>query len=1008
MTHPGERSGGTVTASRVWRRVAAVAVPFVMAIILIRLWAAVWLDSLWYRSVGHHEVFVTRYGTAIALALAFTLFFFVACAVNTLLARRFAPEFIAVHSDDELLYRYHYAVGEHQGVLLVGLSAVLAAVAGLPAAAVWQDWLLFTNGRGVGVGDAQFQIDLGFYLFRLPFLGYASSWILTALVTITILTAMSYYLNGGIRWRRGSALSLTSAAKAHLSVLAATIALLKGATYYFVDRPALTLARNRVFDGAGYTAVNAKLPALMLLVLVSVFSAAFLIFNVWRRGFSLPLVALSLWAVVAVVAGVLYPAVVQRFKVDPNKAEEEVAYIRRNQAATMSAYGMDGALEVTPFDAETKVSAEDAKRLSPQISRTPVLDPALMPATFRRLESENVQTFVNVDLDRYTIDGEKRAVVIGAREIRRADIPSESWEQAHLVYTHAKGIAVAPADETSPEGRPLFFDQAGVAAKNAGLALDRDEVYFGESFADWYAIVNSSRATYDKSKYTAKTGIRISSFWRKLALAIHAGDVDPLVTSYITSDSQVLMRRDVRERVRALAPFLSLTSDPYPVVLGGRLMFVVDAFTTSATYPYSQYSSTDGLYTGPNAGYSTFNYLRNPVKATVDAYDGTVHLYRIDKTFGPSDPIVEAWSRAFPRLFEDFDDMPDGLADHLRYPDEQLSVQSSILGRYHEDDPATFYDGSQNWVIARNPGDRVAQAPASGAASVAASDTGPNPSVSEFIRVPPGEDGSFVKLLPFTPGTTVNNLKPELTGFVVAGQDPDDYGDLRLFEVTQVDAGSRRSGAGIDGPNLAQQTIGNEPDISKEITLLNGNGSAVRFGTMTLMPVGNSVVWVRPLYVMGSGGEDSFPNLRKVIVVAHGQAEMADTLTDALNGLLDKPGDAADANTGDEPKDPAELLAEAGQLLDEGQAALSDDGGLAVYQRNQNKARKLIGEALALINAEASSTTTSAPPAVPTTAAPGNTSTPTTAAAATTVAPAAVSSTTPSATISTTSTAPAG
>jgi uncharacterized membrane protein (UPF0182 family) len=339
----------------------------------------------------------------------------------------------------------------------------------------------------------------------------------------------------------------------------------------------------------------------------------------------------------------------------------------------------------------------------------------------------------------------------------------------------------------------------------------------------------------------------------------------------------------------------------------------------------------------------SFNYIRNSVKATVDAYDGTVHLYRVDEMAGPADPVLNAWSAAFPELFEAVNSMPVGLVNHLRYPDELLRVQSRILGRYRISDPEVFYDGSKNWLPSADPGSRVGQT-----AETVTSSARSIPPVSLFLSMPGEDEANFVKVIPYRPGSSRETARAELTGFLVANQDPTRYGELTLFEVTSVDsAGKRQAGGKVDGPSTVQSTIDSDTTISPEITLLNANGSRINFGAMTLVPIDNKVVWVRSLFVSGSGSADAFPSLRKVIAVSDGKAVIGNNLAAAMDELADD-----SVNTEGNERGVADLLSEAGKLLDEGEAALSEPGGLGVYQEKQDAARELIDQALQRLAAD--------------------------------------------------------
>lgn len=949
-----------------------VAAGVIVAVIAVRVAALMWTDYLWFDSLGMSSVWKRTITAKVGLAVVFSWVMFMLVYGSWVIADRRA---IAVRSDitampvtpDPVAIRYAAWIGERHGRVRLLASAGLAILMGIPAASEWQSWLLIRFGGPTDSVEPQFGLDLSSYLFRLPFLSYALRWTIAALALTVLITLVAYFLSGEVRLQpRAGEDAIGRQVRAHVSALLGAIALVKAVDYYVVDRPSISLGRNATFDGAGYTATHAVLPATMLLSLVALFAAGLLFVNVRRKSWNLPIVAVVLWAVVAVLAGNVLPGLVQRFQVEPQRAGKEVKYIRRNQAATGAAYGLDR-IKRQPLDVAAMPSPTGVKALSGEIDRVPVMDPDLLPETFQKLEGKTAMRIASVDLDRYPLDGVSRPVVIAAREVRRDEIPNgKGWETDHLVYTHGQGAVAALADQATADGRPEFVLSGNEQTEYPALKVDHPQLYHGEGLVDWYAIVNSKKASFDNARFDAETGIAMSSWLRKAAFAVRFGEIDPLITSSVTDASQLLFRRDIHERISEIAPFLSVGSDPYLAIIDRRLMYVMDGFTTSAMYPYSQYADPSDLPESSGLFGQLFNYVRGSVKITVDAYDGSVNLYRLDGTYMSPDPILDAWSSAFPGLFKPADEMPADLTAHLRYPADLLSVQSKMVGRYHVEDPEQFYDGAHNWLVARDPGVSVQTAAGSssdgaGAAGAGAS-AGPTRPVSIYLRMPSEIKESFVSILPFTPGSAAGT-RGDLTGFMVAEQDAERYSELTLFTVGTVNnEGEQVDEAQVDGPAVVQSSINSDDTISREISLLDDRGSNVAFGAMTLLPVENSLVWIRPFFVTGNSGGDTYPSLQKVIAVSDGKAAMADTTAKAVAALLtesppgtEEPTATTTPKTGDtkpavtSKETPAQLLDRAGKLLDEGAAALAKPGGLATYQENQEKARDLITEALDLL-----------------------------------------------------------
>lgn len=1004
---PGSGRGRTV--------VVVVAVAAFVVFTSLRGIAGFYTDYLWFESVGRTDVWSGVLGTKLLLGGLFTAAFFVLLLANLVLADRIAPAFRPMNVDDELLRRYQDVMDRRAGLVRAGVALVCAVLAGAGMSAQWQEWLLFTNGVTVGETDPQFGEDLGFYLFRLPFLTLAIDWVFASLVVVTLVVAISHYLNGGIRLQ--AALErVTPQVKAHLSVLLGLLALVKAGDYW-LDRYHLVFSSRGAVDGAAYTDVNAELPALELLMAIAVFSAVLFVANIRRRGWVLPVVAVGLWAFVEVVAGTAYPAFVQRFQVLPAQSSKEAPYVQRNITATRTALGMDD-IERREFayDPSAAAAAAAVRANSETLRNTNLLDPDVVTSAFRKLQQGRGYLAVpDVDVDRYPIrdaGGElvTTQAVIAARELNPSAVPGGSWENQHLVYTHGYGAVLSAANGTTSSGQPDFLVRdipVDVRDGAVGVTVERPELYIGETMSG-YAIVGTERneASYlgdgeqAATRYEGAGGVPIGSFVRRAAFALRFGDWSPLISDFVTGESRIIFVRDVRERVEMLAPFLAFDSDPYLVAADGRLYYIVDAYTTSDFYPYAQRASSDGLSASSGLR-RDFRYLRNSVKAVVDAYDGTVTFYVMD----PDDQILQVWQRAFPDLFVDSAAMSAELRDHVRYPQDLFRVQTAMWGRYHIDDPAEFLEQTNGWDVAQDPGvvpgqqtqGREVQNLATGERTrIPAERMAP---YYQIVRLPGQAEASFVLLRSFVPRST-DESSQQLTGFLAARSDPDGYGELVSYEIP--------GNVQVDGPLQAAATIESNDEISRNISLLNpqGQGSRVLFGAMLLLPMDDTLLYVRPLFVASEGNE--LPEL-KYVIVAHGDTVvMKPTLKDAIAELFgveietlentlpvlsetggaggpdddegpasgsttttttvadttdtsdpESDGSSTTSTTTGEPSEPGSIAAELEQvqrLLDEAELALRDDGDLGAYQERVRDAR----ERLAALTERVRVTTTTA------------------------------------------------
>ncbi|MEO6712282.1 MAG: UPF0182 family protein, partial [Mycobacteriales bacterium] len=687
-------------------RVGLVAIVVVLFFVLtsLRGIASFYTDFLWFDELGFASVWRGVLGAKVGLSMVFTLGFFLLLWVNLVLADRVAPKFRPTGPEDEIVARYQEVIGPFAGKVRFGVAALFALIAGTGMGGQWQNWILFRNSVSFGQNDPLFKRDISFFVFRLPFLADVVNWLFVALVLSLVMTVVAHYLNGGIRLQAPISRT-TPQVKAHVSVLLGLLALVKAADYFFRQFE-LTFSQRGFAEGASYTDVNASLPALRLLTLIM--AAAFLLFiiNIWRRGWALPVIAILVWGVVALAAGGIYPAVVQTFQVKPAENSKERPYIARNIKATRASMNLGG-VDTTAFKYDTGLDATDLAGDAGTIRNIRLWDPDTLVDTYRKLqENKSYYQFADVDIDRYEVEGETRQVVLSVRGLDPSQIPGNSWVNEHLQYTHGYGAVLSSANAVNTQGRPDFL--VSDLPPRGTPTLDEPRIYFSENLGG-YSIVNSKQPEIDyqtpegkniTSKYKGEGGVPIMSRMRRLAFALRFADQNLLVSSQLDDASRIIFNRDIKARVRAAAPFLAYDSDPYPVVVGGRVTWVLDAYTTTDRYPYGQQAETSGLRSGSDLLGRRFNYVRNSVKATIDAYTGDTKFYIFDSR----DPLVKAYARAFPALFTDGSKLPDEMRSHLRYPEDLFRVQANMFGQYHVTDADAFYSGTDRWDIAQDPG----------------------------------------------------------------------------------------------------------------------------------------------------------------------------------------------------------------------------------------------------------------------------------------------------------------
>lgn len=851
--------------------------------------ASFYTDKLWFESLGLETVWTTTLGTRISLTLLGAGVFFSLCWANMAIAERFSPPFRPLASADDLIERYHQLIGHRATLARLGLAVLLSALFGMGLGAAWNEWLLFRNWESFGQKDATFGLDVGFFVFRLPFITAGLTWLFSALVAVLLTSLVVHILNGGIRFHTSLERS-TPQAKAHLSVLLGLLALVQ-ASRYWVGRYHLVFSTQGTVDGATYTDVNVDLRATYLLVMIALFAAGLFIANIWRRGWSLPVVGVAVWMLVAALAGGIVPAFVQRFRVEPSESSMEAPYIAHNIAATRAAYGLD--VETETFEWDGDVTSEDLEREVETLQNIRLWDPAIIQSSFERQQQlKGFYEINDVDVDRYTVDGRVTPVMVAARDLDTNGVQQSSWEATHLTFTHGYGLVAATANDRTTSGDPDLVARDIPVQVSGGLPkVANPGIYFGEDKTG-YVIVDTDRREIDyqdarnqsiTTTYDGVDGVRIGEgfggFVRRAAFALRFGDVNPLVSGNIRPDSRVLIERDIAGRLKAVAPFLAFDHDPYVVLLDGSLKYVVDAYTTSAHFPNAQRADTGGLGAESGLRGRSFNYVRNSVKAVIDAYDGTISLYVVDD----QDPVLRAYRKAFPDLFTDGDQVPDELRAHFRYPEDLFTVQTQMWARYHVDDPDSFYNGNSEWAVPPEPGGQTV----SGDQSVAVGADG-QPITSgdryeskyQMLELPGDDHASFVLLRPYVGASRGGVGQNLMTSFMVASSDPGSYGKLRSFVMP--------GGKLPDGPITATDNIqADEAVAALRRTLCQGQ-STCGLATPSIVPVGKAILYVQSFFV--SGTELGAPKLQQVIVSHQSSSgtrvEVADTLRGALVKLF--------------------------------------------------------------------------------------------------------------------------
>lgn len=887
--------------------------------------ATLYTDVLWFRETGYSSVLWKGISTRLGLAFSFGALFAVILGANIWIARKIEKPGRLFMVPDPVLERYRASLQPYMKWAVLGLVAVTAIFAGSGAGVQWRNLLMFQNGVEVGSVDPLFDRDLGFFLFRLPFLSFVYTWAFSSLVVITLITAGVHYVLGGIRPQAASGGRVAPEVRAHLSVLLAMVVGLR-AWGYRLDQYNLVYSRRGAVAGATYTDVNAQLPALRLLVIIAIVCAVLFLINARVRSWALPVGGVGLLLLTAIIAGTFYPQAIQRLRVSPNERQQERPFIERHIAATREAFGLTKTT-TRSFPARTDLTAKGLAANQDTVDNIRLWSPEVLGAQFLTTQRiKQYYEFLDVDVDRYKIGGRVRQVMLSARELdlKGLDGGARTWLNEHLVYTHGYGIVASRVNQVSAEGQPEFvLNNVPPESADPAFELTQPQIYFGEAEELPFIVVGAEQKELDypqaadrfaETTYDGKGGIGLSSLTRRAAFAWRFGDVNLLISGAISSDSKILVRRHIRERIEQVAPFVTLDSDPYIAIVDGRATWIVDGYTTSNMYPYVERIDLGAVSNIVGRA----NYIRNSVKFTVDAKDGTITGFVWDE----EDPIIRSWMKVYPGALRPKSEMPPGLLAHVRYPEDLFKIQTDRFGSYHITDPDNFYSKEDAWAIAGDP--------SGGATDVNAQSVAVEP-YYQLMRLPGEKDLDFVLVRPFTP-----NRRQNLTAYMVAHGDPDEYGKLVLYTMPKNE--------NIEGPDQVQSRINADPEVSPFVTLQSQQGSKVLFGNLLVLPIERSLLYVQPLYVRGSGS--NLPELKKVVAVLGQDVRMGNSLGDVLNKLFG--GGGSDGGGDDEPTTPtvtlAQLLARAVAADERAQQALRD-GDFAEYGRQQRIMRNALRDA---------------------------------------------------------------
>lgn len=842
---------------------------FVIFLVLISLrqLISLYVDWLWFEEVGYTQVFTISLFFKTVLAVLGGSIFALLIYANVRIAARLVRGIRFLDQENFLDLPRPELIDPLVQRLLLPAALVLGLFAAPQAASHWESFLLLLNPTSFGLEDPLYNRDLGFFVFQLPALRTLYNWLMTALAVSLALTGVVYVLYRGLQYSpRG--IFLAPRARLHLLILIAALLAVKAAGYV-LDSYDLLYASGGAAFGAGYTDVYVSLPALRILTVAALIAAALSAAQITRPGFAYLLVGIAGLVVIHVIGLSAAPAMVQRFRVVPNEVDSERPFIEHNIKFTRTAYGLDK-IENEDFPADETLNAADLQRNDATIKNIRLWEHQPLLATYAQLqEIRTYYKFVDVDNDRYNIDGTYRQIMLSARELSHQHLPSRIWINEHLTYTHGYGVVFGPVNQVTPEGLPEFFIKDIPPVSDGSLKVTRPEIYYGE-LANDYVFVKSGARELDYpagdqniyTQYSGSGGVSIGSLWRKLIFSAHFATLRIVLSEDIVQESRILYQRQIQERVKKVLPFVTFDRDAYMVIAqGGRLFWMIDGYTTSDRFPYSAPIRRRGT-----------NYIRNSVKAVVDAYNGTVDFYMSD----PEDPIVQSYQKIFPQLFKPLEKMPEDLRAHIRYPEDLFTIQSQMYATYHMRDPQVFYNKEDLLSIPRQ--------------TVSGTEREMAPYYT-IMRLPGETKEEFVLLLPFTP-----NNRDNMRAWLAARSDPPHYGKLIALDFPKAKL--------VYGPKQIDARIEQDAFISQQLSLWGQRGQVIR-GSLLAIPIEKSLLYVQPLFLAAEKG--SLPELKRVIVAFGNQIAMEETLDQSLQRVF---GGKASAEPSPMPASVKEALIE--------------------------------------------------------------------------------------------------
>ncbi len=903
-----------------------------------------YVDWLWFKSVGFTGVWTTVLTTKAALFVVAGLLTSLVITSNVYIAFRRRPFYVPTSIEADNLERYRATIDPIRKLALAGIAVVLFYFGGTSATNLWSSWLLFRNSTPFGVKDPQFGLDISFFAFRLPFLQTLIGWAISTLILATLASVAVHYVYGGIRPQVREDRT-TVAARVQLSVLLGLIVLMKAVAYWF-DRYALALKESRLITGLTYTDVNATLPAKSILAAIAVICSLLFFANIVRKSWLLPAAGTALMVGASVLIAGVYPGAVQQFQVKPSESSKEAPYIQRNIDATRAAYDLTG-VEMKDYQATVATNSGQLANDAATIANIRLMDPNVLSATFRQLQQiKPYYSFPeSLDIDRYTVNGVQRDAVVAVRELNIEGNPSRNWINDHLVYTHGFGFVSAFGNTVDADGKPNFL--VGDLPPTTGLGKFQPRVYFGENVPD-YSIIggpktdtpvefdfpDDSSANGQKNyTYTGKGGVPMGGLLNKLLFAIQYQEQRIVLSSLINSESKILYNRSPRERVAKVAPWLTLDGDPYPAIVDGKIQWIIDGYTTSAGYPYAQTTALGSATTDALTANSTsvtaqqnqnINYIRNSVKATVDAYDGTVVLYQWDE----KDPVLKTWMKAFPNTVTPKSKMSKQLLEHIRYPEDMFRVQRDVLSSYHVQTAGAFYGGQDFWRVPRDP-------------STFGANAGAQPPYYMTLEMPGSDKPTFTLTTPFVPRGGRENL----SAFAVVDSNyGPNYGKITVLQLPR--------STNVAGPSQVASNFEAKPEVANSLSLLRQGGSDVVLGNLLTLPVGGGLLYVQPVYVKATSNSAAYPLLQKVLVSFGDVIGFDSSLKGALdqvfggNSGTSSSGSPVTSTTNNASEDLKSALQNARQALSDGNAALAK-GDFAAYGRAQDRLKAALAAAIA-------------------------------------------------------------